>query len=138
MNGTGERSEEHTSELQSPMYLVCRLLLEKKKKKKKHQRTRKKHRSQLVFSLLRLCPGLYTSSLRFVFLCIFFFLLIPRPPRPTLFPYTTLFRSPPVLVLCQRHVDGCVLHDGGGVVVPALQCREIDERHWREIGRAHV
>src|SRR5437879_8762538 len=28
----GSRSEEHTSELQSPMYLVCRLLLEKKKK----------------------------------------------------------------------------------------------------------
>src|SRR5437879_9361035 len=28
-----QRSEEHTSELQSPMYLVCRLLLEKKKKK---------------------------------------------------------------------------------------------------------
>src|SRR5437762_8597950 len=27
----GGRSEEHTSELQSPMYLVCRLLLEKKK-----------------------------------------------------------------------------------------------------------
>src|SRR5205807_7422945 len=30
----GERSEEHTSELQSPCNLVCRLLLEKKKKKK--------------------------------------------------------------------------------------------------------
>src|SRR5438876_5275646 len=29
-----ERSEEHTSELQSPVHLVCRLLLEKKKKKK--------------------------------------------------------------------------------------------------------
>src|SRR5690348_17548558 len=28
------RSEEHTSELQSPVHLVCRLLLEKKKKKK--------------------------------------------------------------------------------------------------------
>src|SRR5437762_4610757 len=28
------RSEEHTSELQSPMYLVCRLLLEKKKRTK--------------------------------------------------------------------------------------------------------
>src|SRR5437764_9737847 len=27
------RSEEHTSELQSPMYLVCRLLLEKKNKR---------------------------------------------------------------------------------------------------------
>src|SRR5437879_10440039 len=32
------RSEEHTSELQSPMYLVCRLLLEKKKK----------HRNQII------------------------------------------------------------------------------------------
>src|SRR5436189_677573 len=31
--GQRPRSEEHTSELQSPMYLVCRLLLEKKKKK---------------------------------------------------------------------------------------------------------
>src|SRR5436189_50709 len=32
LRGWGEaRSEEHTSELQSPMYLVCRLLLEKKK-----------------------------------------------------------------------------------------------------------
>src|SRR3712207_7767069 len=30
------RSEEHTSELQSRQYLVCRLLLEKKKKKKKN------------------------------------------------------------------------------------------------------
>src|SRR3712207_8521756 len=29
----GARSEEHTSELQSRQYLVCRLLLEKKKKK---------------------------------------------------------------------------------------------------------
>src|SRR5437764_8518104 len=29
--GGRPRSEEHTSELQSPMYLVCRLLLEKKK-----------------------------------------------------------------------------------------------------------
>src|SRR5437879_6905955 len=36
-----ERSEEHTSELQSPMYLVCRLLLEKKKKKKKKTLTNK-------------------------------------------------------------------------------------------------
>src|SRR5687767_15611575 len=32
----GERSEEHTSELQSLAYLVCRLLLEKKKKKKNY------------------------------------------------------------------------------------------------------
>src|SRR5437879_9518906 len=34
------RSEEHTSELQSPMYLVCRLLLEKKKKRQNSTRNR--------------------------------------------------------------------------------------------------
>src|SRR5687767_15655881 len=34
-----ERSEEHTSELQSLAYLVCRLLLEKKNKKKKIKQT---------------------------------------------------------------------------------------------------
>src|SRR3712207_7777695 len=32
----GERSEEHTSELQSRQYLVCRLLLEKKKNNKSY------------------------------------------------------------------------------------------------------
>src|SRR5690348_9573198 len=32
------RSEEHTSELQSPVHLVCRLLLEKKKKKKNQKK----------------------------------------------------------------------------------------------------
>src|SRR5256885_12155133 len=32
----GQRSEEHTSELQSPCNLVCRLLLEKKKKLTRH------------------------------------------------------------------------------------------------------
>src|SRR5437879_11504701 len=36
------RSEEHTSELQSPMYLVCRLLLEKKKKTQPKQKTIRK------------------------------------------------------------------------------------------------
>src|SRR2546425_2359381 len=35
------RSEEHTSELQSLAYLVCRLLLEKKKNNKTHTRSRK-------------------------------------------------------------------------------------------------
>src|SRR3989449_7635672 len=35
----GVRSEEHTSELQSRLHLVCRLLLEKKKKQKYQQTT---------------------------------------------------------------------------------------------------
>src|SRR5207237_4912625 len=41
----GRRSEEHTSELQSHLNLVCRLLLEKKKKKKK--KTIYSHKKQL-------------------------------------------------------------------------------------------
>src|SRR5947208_13303453 len=42
------RSEEHTSELQSPDHLVCRLLLEKKKKKKNKttKETRTKNRTR--------------------------------------------------------------------------------------------
>ena len=44
-NTSGNRSEEHTSELQSPMYLVCRLLLEKKNNKKKKNRRGHKHES---------------------------------------------------------------------------------------------
>src|SRR2546426_4078567 len=36
-SGVERRSEEHTSELQSPCNLVCRLLLEKKKKNKIYQ-----------------------------------------------------------------------------------------------------
>src|SRR5258705_8705054 len=39
---------------------------------------------------------------------LFFFLMIRRPPRSTLFPYTTLFRSP-----------------------PTLPCEESGTAHWR-------
>src|SRR2546430_6729797 len=40
----------------------------------------------------------------------FFFLMIRRPPRSTLFPYTTLFRSHDVLVVAR----GGILHRRGG------------------------
>src|SRR6266704_703901 len=87
------RSEEHTSELQSRFDLVCRRLLEKKKLSRiagrnsgspaslhagRHLPGRISCRAWLYH--LGLCP------------CLFFFLL-RRPPRSTLFPYTTLFRS---------------------------------------------
>src|SRR5207244_315447 len=48
-----ERSEEHTSELQSPDHLVCRLLLEKKKKNRQdqnEQRTRRKHNHKPLYT----------------------------------------------------------------------------------------
>src|SRR2546425_4658860 len=44
-----ERSEEHTSELQSLAYLVCRLLLEKKKKKQSELQARsRRQRSSAI------------------------------------------------------------------------------------------
>src|SRR5690348_17479133 len=46
LNPRKARSEEHTSELQSPVHLVCRLLLEKKKKKKKKTQKRKKQKKR--------------------------------------------------------------------------------------------
>src|SRR5437762_11335958 len=49
------RSEEHTSELQSPMYLVCRLLLEKKKKKKIKK---SKKKSQVKKKSNKLCSDI--------------------------------------------------------------------------------
>src|SRR2546430_14333816 len=54
----------------------------------------------------------------FTTLFFFFFLMIRRPPRSTLFPYTTLFRSQ---VAVQRRPLLDDAHDGAGeVVVPGL------------------
>src|SRR5690348_2410610 len=90
----GRRSEEHTSELQSPVHLVCRLLLEKK------------NEDTLAFTST-LARATYDGScqvptdgfapyryavVRDLEHHIFFFALRP-PPCSTLFPYTTLFRS---------------------------------------------
>src|SRR6266487_5883231 len=47
------RSEEHTSELQSPVHLVCRLLLEKKKKTKKQNRQLKKKKHKKTKTTIR-------------------------------------------------------------------------------------
>src|SRR2546425_5736725 len=44
-HGPHDRSEEHTSELQSLAYLVCRLLLEKKKKKPNPRRSARQTRA---------------------------------------------------------------------------------------------
>src|SRR5438552_12452570 len=57
------RSEEHTSELQSPDHLVCRLLLEKKKKKENNQKTSARTRVQPTRRLLRLARSAHTHTL---------------------------------------------------------------------------
>src|ERR1022692_465202 len=94
------RSEEHTSELQSPCNIVCRLLLEKKKSDRKGLWRRMPHAARETIlthtdaggetrSAWRLCSAYGAAVLS----NLFFFLMIRRPPRSTLFPYTTLFRS---------------------------------------------
>src|ERR1039458_1715552 len=81
------RSEEHTSELQSLRHLVCRLLLEKKNT----AQARRLFHDHLVKGnecWLKYPVATYAKSV--------FFLMKGRPPRSTLFPYPTLFRSVPV------------------------------------------
>src|SRR6266571_4455812 len=97
------RSEEHTSELQSHVNLVCRLLLEKKKKDKlrvggrgafqQHDGGVDRHPTIVPTPRSRAMSADPTdvSAYRRTSLW-FFFLMIRRPPRSTLFPYTTLFR----------------------------------------------
>src|SRR6266404_2055833 len=66
------RSEEHTSELQSLAYLVCRLLLEKKKKNKKlHIHNKKKNKKKQINILLFFL--LFFSSIFFFSFFFFFF-----------------------------------------------------------------
>src|SRR5438552_6977025 len=59
-----KRSEEHTSELQSPDHLVCRLLLEKKKNKNKYHPTGNKelrsYYNKAVTNLIHYPPTLHS------------------------------------------------------------------------------
>src|SRR6185295_11965981 len=92
--GVDRRSEEHTSELQSCQYLVCRLLLEKKKTtvvEVAERATSDVRLRELLHADRRHDARLESLALEDVLL--FFFLMIRGPPRSTLFPYTTLFRS---------------------------------------------
>src|SRR5436309_15520977 len=63
----------------------------------------------------------------------FFFLLVRRPPRSTLFPYTTLFRSRRVEVVTHRQQrPGAVPPLGpAGHVLPAV--RDRSEEHTSEL-----
>src|SRR3954464_13531043 len=94
------RSEEHTSELQSHDNLACRLLLEKKSAARTPGRitsaphpTRAPHppRARRRGARPRARTGVPAAGAHLD--GYGFFLMIRRPPRPTLFPYTTLFRS---------------------------------------------
>src|SRR6266704_5095576 len=59
-----------------------------------------------------------------IFLCSFFFLMIRRPPRSTLFPYTTLFRSP-------AHWQGSPASSRSQA--PSATCSPRSEEHTSEL-----
>src|SRR4030066_196076 len=101
-NGGMSRSEEHTSELQSRLHLVCRLLLEKKRESAAHTAPPAPSRREHDTARTALPPATipppspraaYPTHSWNIRQSYFFFLMIRRPPRSTLFPYTTLFRS---------------------------------------------
>src|SRR5437016_14624832 len=69
-------------------------------------------------------------------LSIFFILRIRRPPRSTLFPYTTLFRSQPVLFRGTSAAEADytpVGTDAGQVSFPGSETRYRSEKHTSEL-----
>src|SRR5256885_9777997 len=72
--------------------------------------------------------GISTSQLFF-----FFFLMIRRPPRSTLFPYTTLFRSRCARAACARRRECCqhARHRVWALVSREGLCAESDRKSTR-------
>src|SRR5262245_66647060 len=63
-----------------------------------------------------------------------FFLMIRRPPRSTLFPYTTLFRSAAALRKCGAHLRG---HAGAGDK-PGPQSQDELDRKSTRLNSSHL
>src|SRR5437870_11149171 len=75
-----------------------------------------------------------------VFSFFFFFLMIPRPPRSTLFPYTTLFRSIPSAQRCAKSSLRAVVDEidvGGLGEALVSKCSEADRKSTR-LNSSHV
>src|SRR5688572_31931834 len=73
--------------------------------------------------------------MRFILTSPFFFLMIRRPPRSTLFPYTTLFRSVEVDV---QHVERTIRHvfqRGTSPVGSDRRVRGQETQHGRQVDR---
>src|SRR3712207_8222352 len=74
-------------------------------------------------------------------MCMCFFLMIRRPPRSTLFPYTTLFRSqgPRRMLACFQHVRcGLERFLGRGENLLGAQCPGDAEQRGTEVGEQRL
>src|SRR6266581_3539491 len=132
----GRRSEEHTSELQSPVHLVCRLLLEKKKitKRSGNQLLPSTHNVySSPFSCKRnpyaSCPSIVLLPIRCAScsrtLCIFFFNATATPEIYTL----SLHDALPI-----SHADGPGLVPGAARHL----LREVEDRSLRGRSEEHT
>src|SRR5256886_4596409 len=86
-----------------------------------------------------------------MYLCsFFFFLMIRRPPRSTLFPYTTLFRSAalvdsahtamlPTEPLVQRALEGATKRASGDAIVAAVRrlAADLGDRKSTRLNSSH-
>src|SRR3712207_9397383 len=70
-------------------------------------------------------------------ICIFFFLMIRRPPRSTLFPYTTLFRSTDVDQASRVQHGGQPPSDVH-VAAPGRSCRGDEDRKSTRLNSSHA
>src|SRR3989442_2090422 len=77
-------------------------------------------------------PGVSQSLVVMSGLCLFFFLMIRRPPRSTLFPYTTLFRSD--RHACERMGQPGVFRSDYGLEA----CRSQEDRKSTRLNSSHV
>src|SRR5438093_10800849 len=64
--------------------------------------------------------------------------MIPRPPRSTLFPYTTLFRSPDLQIdWWAQHPVTTVLKAAGETIHPKNHLQALESAHWEEESSQH-
>src|ERR1039457_3077310 len=122
----GQRSEEHTSELQSPCNLVCRLLLEKKKKHLQSNPCRTGLGLRLRVAGAECSAGVCTCGLRALvpdlFVAVgggyvfFFFLNDPPPPEFSPLPH----HAPLPIWDSSTHPrpPGLLLHSPAGLLDP--------------------
>src|SRR5256885_9638317 len=67
---------------------------------------------------------------------LFFFLMIRRPPRSTLFPYTTLFRSRHARMIFADRVVGA--HNGARLGALDVHFDEIEDRKSTRLNSSHL
>src|SRR5690349_24718011 len=85
---------------------------------------------------------LFVNDYAAVLIVFFFFLMMRQPPRSTLFPYTTLFRSPGQIVVSMKAASLnyrdllTVIGYGGGFALPLIPFSE--DRKSTRLNSSHV